>query len=131
MDISGRVSGFVRQLALSAGLGIIVLAIVLTGIGFLVTALSVYVGQHFPPAQAAAVTGFILIALAMLIAGLGSLILKKTKKQRPSLLSEFGSTVGLATRLIGMLVRRDPKKAIILAAVSGAIAEYVMSDTRK
>jgi hypothetical protein len=57
--------------------------------------------------------------------------LKKTKKQRPSLLSEFGSTVGLATRLIGMLVRRDPKKAIILAAVSGAIAEYVMSDTRK
>jgi hypothetical protein len=131
MDISGRVSGFLTQLALSAALGIVVLAIVLTGFGFLVAALSVYVGQHFPPALAAAVTGGILIVFALLIAGLGSVILKKSKKKRPSLLAEFGSTFGLGTRLIGMLIRRDPKKAIILAAVSGAIAEYVMSDNRK
>lgn len=76
-------------------------------------------------------TGGAIIALAILIGLIGAAILRKLKKPQPSMLAEFGSTVGLVTKLAGILVRRDPKKAVILAAVSGAIIEYVMGDRRK
>jgi tetrahydromethanopterin S-methyltransferase subunit C len=130
MSIAGRTNAAIKQAAFSAGLGIAVLAISLAGLGFLTASLYVLMTRFFPPAGAAAITGAGLI-LAMLIGAIGAGLLKRAKKRQPSLLSEFGGTLGLTTRLITMLVRRDPKKAIILATLSGAIAEYVLSDNRK
>jgi hypothetical protein len=131
MSIAGRTNAAIKQAAFSAGLGIAVLAISLAGLGFLTASLYVLMTRFFPPAGAAAITGAGLIILAMLIGAIGAGLLKRAKKRQPSLLSEFGGTLGLTTRLITMLVRRDPKKAIILATLSGAIAEYVLSDNRK
>jgi len=130
MSLSGRASAAVKHLALSAALGIVVLAIVLTGLGFLAAALYITISRHFPADQAAAITGAALIAAALLIGAIGAAILKKLKKPQPSMIAEFAGTFGLATRLIGMVVRRDPKKAVILAALSGAIVEYVMGDRK-
>ncbi len=131
MSISSRASAAAKQFALAAGLGIVVLCAILAGCGFLVAALYIAVAEHFPAAQAASITGAAIIALAILIGLIGAAILRKLKKPQPSMLAEFGSTVGLVTKLAGILVRRDPKKAVILAAVSGAIIEYVMGDRRK
>jgi len=131
MSISSRASAAAKQLALAAGLGIVVLCAILAGCGFLAAALYIAVAEHFPAAEAAAITGGAIIALAILLGLIGAAILRKLKKPQPSMLAEFGSTVGLMTKLASILVRRDPKKAVILAAVSGAIIEYVMGDRRK
>jgi hypothetical protein len=131
MSIASRANASLRQLALSAGLGVIVLTVILAGLGFLTAATYVQLTQRFPAAEAAALTGGGLIAFAILLGAIGAFTIRKLKKPQPSMLSEIGGTFGLATRLVGMMVRRDPKKAIILAAVTGAVAEYVMSDNRK
>jgi hypothetical protein len=131
MSIAGRTNAAIKQAAFSAGLGIAVLVVSLAGLGFLTAAFYVLMTHSFQPAAAAAITGAGLIILAAVIAAIGAALLKRARNRQPSLLSEFGGTLGLATRLITMLVRRDPKKAIILAAVSGAIAEYVLGDNRK
>jgi hypothetical protein len=130
MSLSGRANDAIKHLALSAALGIVVLTVILTGLGFLAAALYITISQRFPPGQAAAMTGAALLAGAILIGAIGGVTLRKLKKPQPSMIAEFAGTFGLATRVIGMLVRRDPKKAVILAALSGAIAEYVMGDRK-
>jgi len=131
MSIQGRANAVVKHAALSAGLGVTCLAISLAALGFFTAAFYITITRHFDPATAALITGGALIGLAILIAGIGAALLKRARQRQPSLLSEFGGTLGLGIRLISILVRRDPKKAVILAAVSGALAEYVMSDNRK
>jgi hypothetical protein len=131
MNISGRVGGFLQQIALSAGLGVVVLMVLLTGLGFLIAALYGAIAAHMSAVEATAITGGVLLVAAILIAIIGNAVIRKMHRPQPSLIAELGSTYGLAIRLVGMLVKRDPKKAIILAAVSGAIAEYVMGDHRK
>ena len=72
-----------------------------------------------------------LVVLAILVGLAGAWSLKNFKKRRPSMLSEFNATFGLGARLLALLVRRDPKKAILLAAVTGAIVEYLLGDDKK
>jgi hypothetical protein len=108
-----------------------VLAVALAGLGFLVAAFYLYAAQHMDAERAAALTGGVLLALAVLIGAGGAAVLRKIKKPQPGLLSDLGGTLGLGIRLAGLLVRRDPRKAIIIAAVSGALAEYILSDRKK
>ncbi len=131
MSIQGRASAAVKHAALSAGLGVACLVISLAGLGFFTAAFYLTLAKYFDPQIATLITGGALIVLALLIAAIGSALLKRARNRQPSLLSEFGGTLGLGIRVISILVRRDPKKAVILAAVSGALAEYVMSDNRK
>jgi hypothetical protein len=130
MDISGRVNGVLRNAALWAGLGTAILAIALGGVGFLVAGFYLFLADRIGTAPAAAATGGVLLLLAILVALIGGAIIKKTKKQRPSLLAEFGGTIGMAGRLVGLLVRRDPKKALIISIIAGALAEYVTSEKK-
>jgi hypothetical protein len=131
MSISGFVNATVKHAALSAGLGVTCLAVGLAGVGFFTASFYIFVAQHFHPLAATLITGGALIVLALLIAAIGAGMLKRSKQRQPSLFSEFGGTLSLGIRLASILVRRDPKKAVILAAVSGALAEYVLSDNRK
>jgi hypothetical protein len=130
MDISGRVNGVLRSFALWAGLGVAILAIALGGVGFLIAGFYIFLADRMGNAAAAASTGGVLLVMAIFVALIGGAIIKKTKKQRPSLLSEFGGTIGMAGRLVGMLVRRDPKKALIISIIAGALAEYVTSEKK-
>jgi hypothetical protein len=131
MSISGFVNATVKHAAFSAGLGVTCLAIGLAGVGFFTAAFYIFVAGHFVPLVATLITGGALVVLALLIAVVGAGILKRSKRRRPSLFSDFGGTLSLGIRLASILVRRDPKKAVILAAVSGALAEYVLSEDRK
>jgi hypothetical protein len=36
----------------------------------------------------------------------------------------------MAGRLVGLLVRKDPKKALILSIIAGAVAEYISSERK-
>jgi len=131
VDIAGRASSVVLRLAAVIGLGLGVLAVALTGIGFLAAGAFFHLDAIMGPAQAAAAIGAGLILLAILIALTGAWCLKKFKKRRPSLLAQFNATYGLGARLLGLLIRRDPKKAVLLAALAGAVIEFLMADDKK
>jgi hypothetical protein len=131
MSIQGRVSAAMRELVLGAGLGVSVLATALAGLGFLITGFFLWIEQYKSRPAAAAITGGVLLALAILIGVIGSLILKKLKKPQPSLLAEFGGIAGTAGRLAGFVIRRDPRKAMFLAVIAGAVAEYITSGDKK
>jgi hypothetical protein len=131
MSIQGRASAAATQLALWAGLAIVVLTIVLTAIGFLVASLFIWIDHYKPDAVAAVITGGALLLAAIVIFLIGRVILKKIKKPQPSLLAEFGGIAGTAGRIAGLLIRRDPRKSLILAVIAGALAEYVTSDSKK
>ncbi len=131
MSISGRINATARHAAWSAGLAAACLAIGLAALGFFAAAFYIFLEGHFDAVTAALMTGGALLVLALLVAAIGAAMLKRARKRQPSLFSEFGGTLSLGIRLASILVRRDPKKAVILAAVSGALAEYVLSDNRK
>ena len=131
MSIHGRASAAAKELALWAGLGIVVLTVVLTAVGFLVASLFIWIDHYRSDTVAAAITGGALFLAAIFIAILGRIILKKIKKPQPSILAEFGGMAGTVGRLAGLLIRRDPRKSLILAVIAGALAEYVTSDNKK
>jgi len=132
MDISGRVNSAVRSVALWLILGVLVTAIILCGFGFLVAAFYLWIGELVHnKAVAAAITGASVVVIAIVIGVIGAIIIKKTKQKRPGILAEFSGTIGLAGRLVGMMVRRDPRKAMIVSIVAGALAEFITSDRKK
>jgi hypothetical protein len=131
MSIPARANAAVKGLALWAGLGLAVLAVILAALGFLIAGFFIWVEQYRSHAEAAAITGGALVVLAVVIGLVGRLVLKKLKKPQPSILAEFGGIAGTAGRLAGFLIRRDPRKSIILAVIAGALAEYITSDSKK
>ncbi|OYV39313.1 MAG: hypothetical protein B7Z81_03495 [Acidocella sp. 20-61-6] len=128
MNLSGRVSALLRHYGLAIGLGVAVLCVGLAGLGFLIAGYYVWLSSHFAVAPAAVMTGGTLFALAVLIAVIGSGVIKRMKKPEGNLFGDAASTLGLGMRLASMLIRRDPKRALILAAISGALAEFLLSD---
>jgi hypothetical protein len=131
MNISGRINGMLRNAALWAGLGVVIVAVVLAALGFLIAGLFLWLVHRLPAESAAAVLGGGLLIGALLLALIGGAVIRKSRRKYPSLISEFGGTIGLAGRLVGMLVRRDPKKALIISIIAGALAEYITSDKKK
>jgi hypothetical protein len=131
MDISGRVNGVIRGIALWTALGIVILGVVLAAIGFLIAGGYIWLSHRMDHAAAAASLGGGLLAVAVLIALIGGAVIRKSRKRYPSLLTEFSGSIGLAGRLVAMLIRRDPKKALILSIVAGALAEYITNDRKK
>ncbi len=131
MNLSGRVSALLRHYGLAIGLGVAVLCIGLAGLGFLIAGYYLWLTHYLGTAPAAAITGGTLFALAGLTAIIGAGVIKQLKKPEGNLFGDAASTLGLGMRIASLMIRRDPKKALILAAISGALAEYILSDTRK
>ena len=57
--------------------------------------------------------------------------LRRLKWPRFGLLTEFGSVVGVGFKLLRMVVKRDPKKALLASLVAGALAEYISMPSKK
>ena len=131
MNLSRRASILLKSAALWAGVGVAALCIALAGVGFLMAGLFILLARYTSYAEAACLTGVALLLLAVITMVAGGLVLKRIKKRQPSMLSEFGGTIGMAGRLVGMMVRRDPKKAMILSIVAGALAEYITSSNER
>ena len=108
-----------------------VLCIVLAGIGFLITGFFIYIARHTDAASAAAITGGVLLVLAVVTGLVGGTVLRRIRRRQPSMLSDFGGIIGVAGRLVGLLVRKDPKKAMIISIVAGALAEYITSERKR
>jgi uncharacterized membrane protein YfcA len=131
MNITARARAALKRFALALGLGVAVLAVALGGAGFLTAAYYLHFAQKMPPDRAAALTGATLLAAAVLVALLGAVILKRSRRPQPGWLSDFTGLAGLAVRLAAMTIRRDPKKALVIAAVSGVLVELLFGDGKK
>ena len=131
MNLSRRANHLVKNAALWACTAIAALSIALAGLGFLVTGFFICLSRHTGNATAAAITGAALLVLAIIIGVAGGYTLKRIRSRQPSLLSEFGGTLGMAGQLAGFLIRKDPRKAMILSLIAGALAEYVTSERKR
>jgi hypothetical protein len=99
--------------------------------GFLIAGFFSWIHHLWPQYNAAAITGGILVVAALIIFGLGTAILRKLKKPQPSILTEFTGMAGMAGRLAALLIRKDPRKSVVLAVLAGAVAEYLTSSDKK
>jgi hypothetical protein len=126
-----RLTVLLRNGALWTVLLIGVLLTLLGALGFLVAAFFIWMSNLTSPAAAAAITGGTLIVLAIVAGLTGGAILNRMRARQPSFVGSLGGTLGLAARVIAMAVRSDPRKALILSIVAGALAEYMTSERKK
>lgn len=131
MSISGRASSLAKRAAVAFGASAVVLAVAGAALGFLIAACYVWLTQRFGTAQAAAITGGTLLLLALILALAAGTVMSAMRRRQPPLFSEFGGTLRLGLRLIAMAVRRDPRKAIILSVIAGALAEYITAERER
>lgn len=108
-------------------LALAVLCTALAACGFFVAAFYIWVASHLGLAAAAAVTGAMLLVFAAVIA----LLLRRLKWRRFGLLTELGSAITVGFKLLKMVVQRDPKKALIVSLVAGALAEYILAPNKR
>jgi uncharacterized protein YneF (UPF0154 family) len=128
MSLSGRASLILKSAALWGSVATAVLCIALAALGFLIAGFFLWVAQHFSNPAAAVITGGVLFVIAGLTGFIGGLILRYIRrKQQPGPL-DLGGSLGMAARLAGILIRQDPKKAIILSLIAGALTEYLTSE---
>jgi hypothetical protein len=126
-----RMSALLRNAALWIGLAAAVLVMLMGALGFGIAAFYMWMAKLTSPAAAGGITGGALLVLAILTGVIGGIVLKRMRARQPSFVGSLGGTLGLAARIIAIAVKRDPRKAIILSIVAGALAEYMTSERRK
>lgn len=128
MNLARRAGFIGKSAALWVVMAIAVLCTALGALGFFTAAFLIWVSHYLGPAAAAAIAGVVLLVAACTIALGFTLILRRMKARQPSLASEAVGTLSLAMRFATLIVRRDPRKAVLAALIVGAIAEYFSSD---
>jgi uncharacterized protein (TIGR02265 family) len=93
-----------------------------------VAAFYLWVAPHLGAAAAAAVTGAALLIVAAFLALVGRALLRLTKRRPRRLVSELQKAMVLTAKL---LLQRDPKKALIVSLLAGALTEFILSPSRK
>ncbi len=131
MNFSRHVNYYLKSVAISAGVAVAASLMALVALAFMITGFFVFMHHFVGEAAAAAITAGMLLLLAVAMMLAGRIIIKRMKRRKPSLAAEFGGAIGMATRIVGMVVRNDPKKAMIISLVAGALAEYIASDRRR
>jgi hypothetical protein len=131
MKVSRHAGTMIKRAVIWTGLAVAVLCIALAATGFFAAAFFICIAHHLGTARAAAVTGAALLVLGIVIAFIGGALLRSLRRRQPSLLSELGGTVGLVMRLVTMMVQRDPKKALIVSLIAGALAEYITAERKR
>lgn len=111
--------------ALWGALATIVLCLVLAALAFITAAIFIWLAHHLGAAGAAALTALVLLILALQIALFGGLWLAKRSANAPGFFDDAASTITMLTTIASLLVRRDPKRTLLLALLGGALAEYL------
>jgi hypothetical protein len=108
-------------------LAVAALCVALAASGFFIAAFYLWLAPHLGAASAAAVSGAVLLVFAAVIA----VVLRRLRWRRLSLMTEVGSLIGVGFQLLKMVVQRDPKRALIVSLVAGALAEYISAPNNK
>ena len=124
MGFVSRAERLLKHAVLWAWLAVVALFLVMAGLGFLAAALFIWMTTHLGAAAAAAITGAALLGLALLTTLIGGLVFRRLRRRAPHLFGNAFSLISTLASLGGLLVRRDPKRAVLMALVAGALAEY-------
>lgn len=124
MKLSRRAGFLCKNAALWAGIAITVLCVALGAMGLLITAFIVWLSHILGFAAAAAIAGVVLLVIAAITMGMGTLVLRRRNARLPSLASETIGMISWGMRIAAFSIRRDPSKALLTAMLAGAAAEY-------
>lgn len=124
MSFTRRAGALARTAAVWGGFATVALCLVLAALGFLAAALFIWVAAHLGAAAAAALTGAALLLLALSAMLGGRMALNKLRRSAPGLFDDTLGTLSMLTSIVGLLVRQDPKRAILLSLLAGALTEY-------
>lgn len=121
----GGVAASVRRQARLAGLRAAFAAAILVlgsvGGAFLVAAGYQWLRWHFPAPQASAIVGGAFVALAIIVALVGYIVVNRRERRRPAAPAGLDPTAGLAAMapLAGVLGKVPP--AVLAAAIAGFV----------
>ncbi len=96
----------------------------LAAFGLLAVALFLFADQHWGAPAAAAITALALLLIAAQVLLAGALIFGRVRRRTPDLFGEAAGTIAMLTSIANIFVRRDPKRAILLSLLAGAVTEY-------
>jgi hypothetical protein len=130
MSLARRATFIGKSAALWVFMTIAVLCVSLGALGFFVAAFVIWLSHYLGPAAGAAITGVLLLMIACVIGGSFILILRRMRARQPSLLSETLGSFSFVLQFVTLIIRRDPRKAVLAALVAGALAEYFSSEGR-
>ena len=125
MSLSRHVGFYARASALWGAMGAAMLALGLAAAGFFTAAFYIWLCGHFSPAASCLIAGGSLLALALAIGLAGTAALRAAHARERARLAQFNLTISAALSLAAYLVRRDPKKAMIIALLAGILAEFL------
>jgi hypothetical protein len=120
-----RYAGFtLKSAALWVALATTVFCLVLAALLLLAVALFIFIDQRWGAAPAAALTALALLFIAAQVLLAGALIFGRVRRRQPDLFGEATSTIAMLTSLANLLIRRDPKRAVLLSLLAGIVTEY-------
>lgn len=128
MNLARRAGFMGKYAALWVVMTIAVLCTALGALGFFTAAFLIWLSHYLGPAAAAAIAGLLLLAVACAVALTFGLILRRMRARQPSMASEAMGMLSLGMRFATLIIRRDPRKAVLAALIAGAVAEYFSSD---
>lgn len=121
-----RCAGFYGKTAtLWVTMVIALLCTALTALGLLAAALLIWLDHYFGLAPAVALTGALLLLVTLCIFIGFRLALKQMHNKAPSLGGNLFGMAAMAMRVALLAVRRSPRKAVVLAVILGALADYL------
>ncbi len=128
MSLTRYTGDTLKRAALWGGLATIVLCLALGALALLGAAFFLWLERHLGPAAAAALTALALLLLALLVMLAGWLWFLRRPMRPPGPLGGMGGVLPSLVRLAGALVRQNPRRAMVLAVLAGALAEYMSKE---
>lgn len=127
MSLTHSVSFLGKMATLWVAMVIAVLCTALGALFFLTAALLIWLDHYVGPAAAAAIAGLMLALEAVLIFVGCHVALKRMRARQPSLGGNALGLIAPVLRLMSLVVRGSPRKALLMAVILGALADYFTS----
>lgn len=128
MKLTRRVGFFGKMAALWVAMIFAVLCPLLGALLLFTAALVIWLDHYVGPAGAAALSGVALVLASIIIFAGFKAVLKRMQANQPSLIGDLFGLPMLALRLVFMTIKRSPRKALLAAAIFGALTDYFTSD---
>lgn len=125
MTIARRISSLGKMATLWVGMVAAILCVILLALLFFTIALLVLLTHYVGLAAAAALVGLLLLMGAVVIFIGCHLTFKRMRiKQKGSAVGDLLGMASLALRMGRLVIRGSPRKALVMAAVFGILADY-------
>lgn len=128
MKFTHRVGFFGKMATLWVAMVFAILCPLLGALLLFTAAFVIWLDHYVGPAASAALAGVALVLVAIIIFAGFKAALRRMQTKQPSLFGDMFGLPMLALRLVFMTIRKSPRKALLAAAIFGALTDYFTSD---